>query len=510
MKYLLLLLSFSLMASTVATAQTLDQFFQNANGFFSTHVANDKIDYQSIKNDPAQLNKLVNFIKNAKVEEYNEAQRKAFGINSYNIMVVKTAIDNYPLKSPLDVTGFFDGVKHTIAGKKTTLNNYEKKELLTRYNDARLHFVLVCAAISCPPIANFAYMPDQLEKQLDMRTKAAINNTEFIKVDEFSGDVSLSKIFEWYAADFKPNATTFINKYRTTALPEGKSTFYPYNWTLNDKSTSTAATDNSSIEKPKSGKAEFAPIIAAATLPKGKFEINNFNTIYTADYEGDNTYSGLTGLFYFTYGINGRFDVSLDFIVSSNRFGDAIGDSPFKPFDFQNTPDNTSRPGRTVSRSWGLSAMGPRVRFSPFKKLGISFDQAFYFPVKNIPFNNAVNDRMFWVTQIYYDKQLNPKLGLFIALTFWQPISLDPQVETQFQVPYLRGFLTWFATNRFSLYATTTLFTEWGVGAKFLLTPQFEIQALYSYYVPIPGLADIYTQGSFNVMTFNLGLRYRI
>lgn len=493
----------------MATAQPLDQFFKEANSFFATHVSQDKINYQAIKDNPAALNKLASFIKKANVEEYTPEQRKAFGINSYNLMVIKAVVDAYPLKSPLDVTGFFDAIKYTIAGKKTTLNNYEKKELLQRYDDARLHFVLVCAAVSCPPLADFAYRPDQLEEQLDTRTKAALNNGDFIQVDDFSGKVGLSKIFEWYAGDFKPNATAFINKYRTTALPEGKPSFYNYNWTLNDFSTNTASAATPSIEKPSSGKAEFAPIIAAATLPKGSFELNNFNTIYTADYSGNNKYSGLTSLMYFTYGISGRFDVSLDFIIASNRFGDPTGSSPFKPFDFQNTPDDTSIPGRTISRSWGLSAMGPRVRFSPFKKIGISFDQAFYFPVQNIPFNNAVNDKLFWVTQIYYDKQLNSKLGLFIALTFWQPISLNPQDEFQFQVPYLRGFLTWFATNRFSLYATTTLFTEWGVGAKFLITPQFEIQALYSYYVPIPGLSDIYLQGASNVMTFNMGLRYR-
>lgn len=509
MKYFLLFLTCYLISSTVVTAQSLEQFFQDANSFFATHVADNRIDYQAIKNNPTALNKLVSFIKTAQPEEYGEAERKAFGINSYNLMVVKGVVDNYPLKSPLDVAGFFDGVKYTIAGKKTTLNNYEKKELLDYYKDARLHFVLVCAAVSCPPIADFAYQPEQLEEQLEARTKAAINDPTFIQVDDFSGKIELSKIFEWYVDDFKPNVRAFINNYRTEKLPEdGKLSYYNYNWTTNDKASN--ATANPSMDKPAGGKAEFVPIIAAATLPKGKFEINNFNTIYTADYSGDNTYSGLTGLFYFSYGVNGRLDISWDFILASNRFGDAIGDSPFLPFDFQNTPDNTSRPGRTISRSWGLSAMGPRVRFSPFKKLGISFDQAFYFPVKNVPFNNTVNDNIYWVTQIYYDKQINPKLGLFIALTFWQPINPDPQVEFEFQTPYLRGFLTWFATNRFSLYATTTLFTEWGAGAKFLLTPQFEIQALYTYYVPIPGLSTLYTKEASNVHTFNLGLRLRI
>ncbi|MFT5646711.1 MAG: hypothetical protein ACI976_001394, partial [Aureispira sp.] len=115
---------------------------------------------------------------------------------------------------------------------------------------------------------------------------------------------------------------------------------------------------------------------------------------------------------------------------------------------------------------------------------------------------------LYWVTQFYYDKQFNSKFGLFIALTFWQPIV--PGQQFNFDVPYLKAFFSWYATKRFTMYATTTSFTEWGAGVKFLITPQFEIQALYTYYVPIPGLADIYTGvGAKNVMTFNLGLRYR-
>ena len=52
------------------------------------------------------------------------------------------------------------------------------------YNDPRLHFVLVCGAISCPKIASFAYTPENLEAMLEERTKLALNNDEFIQVND--------------------------------------------------------------------------------------------------------------------------------------------------------------------------------------------------------------------------------------------------------------------------------------------------------------------------------------
>jgi hypothetical protein len=514
MKQLLTLIVITFLVINGAKGQDLNSFFKDADAFFSKHVSDSKIQYGVIKEAPKELTELTNFIASADVSSYSDAQLKAFYINSYNLLVIKTVVDNYPITQPLDVPGFFDLVKQKVAGKKTTLNNFEKKELLQKYGDPRLHFVLVCAAVSCPPIANFAYMPDKLEEQLETRTKEAMNDGVFIKVDDFAGTVQISQIFDWYASDFKPSASTFINKYKTTPLPTAsKPTYYTYNWTLNDATTAIrggGTVPDGAVEKT----ATFEPIIAAATMPKNTFELNTFHSLYTSNY-GDKDFgsrgSYFSSLFLFSYGISGRFDIGWDFILKSYRANDLFDSSPFRALEFRKGVDSVTTPGGTSMQAisdFGLTHLGPRVRFSPFKKIGLSFEQAFYFPIGGIPAGNTVDPALYWVTQFYYDKQFNSKFGLFIALTFWQPIV--PGQKFNFQVPYLKAFFSWYATNRFTMYATTTTFTEWGLGAKFLITPQFEVQALYTYYVPIPGLADIYTgTGAKNVMTFNLGIRYR-
>jgi hypothetical protein len=505
-----LLLLLLLVASQSFAQVDLNNFFSKTDRFWKQHVTVNRVNYAAIKADPKTLNELVDFIAKTDVSANTPAQQKAYGINAYNLLVVKTAIDNYPLQKPTDVTGFFDGVKHTINGKKYTLNNFEKKELLTKYKDARLHFVLVCAAVSCPPIANFAYMPDQLEAQLDQRTKAAVDDPSFIQYDDFAGKANISEIFKWYVDDFKPNVKTFINKYRTTPLAEdSKIGYYPYNWTLNGSAASATGDNTSTDLATDDSKPNFEPIIVAATMPKGKFELNTFHTFYNADYEQANAkFSGYGGLFLFSYGVNGRFDVGVDFILKSNRFGDRIGHNPFASLDFQRGEDTESQPGQTISRDWGLSQIGPRVRFAPFKKFSMSFEQAIYFPITGLPVDNTVDPSLFWVTQIFYDHQFNAKFSLFGAVTFWQPIR--PGEQFKFQVPYPKLFFSWFTTKRFTLYATTTAFTEWGGGAKFLITPNFEVQALYTYFIPIPGLTELYTgTGASNVMSFNIGIRYR-
>lgn len=501
-----IILLFLVATQTNAQAE-LNTFFVDSDQFWKEYVSNNRVDYAAIQSNPPKLEKLIAYIANTDVSANTEAEQKAYKINAYNLLVVKTAIDNYPLQKPTDITGFFDGIKHTINGKKYTLNTFEKKELLSKYKDARLHFVLVCAAVSCPPIADFAYTPAELETQLDKRTKAAMDDKTFIQYDDFAGKANISEIFKWYVDDFKPNVKAFINKYRTTSLDEDtKIGYYPYDWTLNGSNAATVATTELATDN---SKPDFEPIIVAATMPKGKFELNTFHTFYNADYQEANAkYSGYSGLFLFSYGVNGRFDIGTDFILKSSRFGDRIGHNPFASLSFQRGVDSTSQAGQRISRDWGLSHVGPRVRIAPFKKFSLSFEQAIYFPITGLPVDNTVDPSLYWVTQIFYDHQFNSKFSLFGALTFWQPIR--PGEKFKFQVPYPKFFFSWFATKRFTLYATTTALTEWGGGAKFLITPNFEVQALYTYFVPIPGLTELFTgQGASNVMSFNIGIRYR-
>ncbi|WP_330400325.1 hypothetical protein [Cellulophaga sp. RHA19] len=97
-------------------SQDTNNFFTKANAFFNTNVMNGKVAYKSIKESPKELNNLVEQMKTIKVAKSDVATYQAFWINAYNISVIKNVVENYPLKSPLDKTGFFDKIKHTVAG----------------------------------------------------------------------------------------------------------------------------------------------------------------------------------------------------------------------------------------------------------------------------------------------------------------------------------------------------------------------------------------------------------
>lgn len=228
-----------LFLTTIANTQEVSsKIFDQVNQFLKQHVYDGLVDYQAIKKSPESLQKLVSTLEKFNLDSLPDANaEKAFWINAYNILVIYSVVSHYPIQSPMDVKGFFDTQEHQVAGEKLTLNDIENIKLRKKFGDPRFHFVLVCAAESCPPIINQAYIGNKLDEQLDARTKANLNDDQFIRVDSAERKVYVSEIFKWYKEDFLGNGKTilqYINQYRRNKVPEDFSVdFYSYDWRLN-------------------------------------------------------------------------------------------------------------------------------------------------------------------------------------------------------------------------------------------------------------------------------------
>jgi hypothetical protein len=114
-----------------------------------------------------------------------------------------------------------------------------RRRCAVRKADPRIHFALVCASRSCPPIES--YDPDRIEEQLATAASTFINATS-----AFDGSVlSVSEIFRWYRKDFGGTSGAVVRtvvRYlydRELAVrierDEGRVrlAYVPYDWRLN-------------------------------------------------------------------------------------------------------------------------------------------------------------------------------------------------------------------------------------------------------------------------------------
>lgn len=224
-----------LLSATILRAQ--DPFFATADAFFKKYVHDGTVDYAAIKANPGELSTLVGLVAKG-IQVTRPEDQKAFIVNAYNITVINSIVNHMPIKSVMDVPGFFKEEKHMIAGSMMTLNDMETNLVRNVYKDPQFHFVLVCGAVSCPKLASFAFTPALIDNQLMERTKLALNDLNFTKVS--GNSVQLSEIFKWYASDFATGSALikWINLYRpaATKLKEPvQVSYYTYDWSLNGK-----------------------------------------------------------------------------------------------------------------------------------------------------------------------------------------------------------------------------------------------------------------------------------
>jgi GH15 family glucan-1,4-alpha-glucosidase len=164
------------------------------------------------------------------------SEKTAFWINLYNVIVIHGVIELGVRDSVTEVRNFFRRVCYLIGRMSFTPDEIEhgilrgnrrppyalsavfgrsdpRLAFAVERPDPRVHFALVCASSSCPPIS--VYTADNLDEELDISGRTFLN-AGGVTVDRKRGRVSLSRIFKWYAADFgktKEERLRFIASY---------------------------------------------------------------------------------------------------------------------------------------------------------------------------------------------------------------------------------------------------------------------------------------------------------
>lgn len=200
-------------------------------------VRGDVVDYGAVVRERPALRRYLDAVATADaaaVATAPVAERGAFWTNAYNATVldevVAAGLHLKPGSKVLDVTGFFDGRVHVVAGESLTLNQLEER---LRALDPRVHFVVNCASVDCPPLRKASYSAGAWEQDLEAQTRAFLARPAQLKVD---GDVvTTTQLLEWYAKDFDRvgGVVVFLQKHTAVVLRGKRLQFRPYDWSLN-------------------------------------------------------------------------------------------------------------------------------------------------------------------------------------------------------------------------------------------------------------------------------------
>ena len=248
----------------IANASAATDLHQPFDALLKQHVVtisphSTAVDYGELAKDQKRLNAYLSALAAVNKDRYAQWSSRAqlaFLINAYNAHTLALIVKHYEkIDSIRDIGGFFssawDQPVAFLLGKKRTLDEIEHGIIRGQlkgfdgFDEPRIHFAVNCASIGCPALREEAYREAKLEQQLEDQTRRFLADTSR---NRMTGDeLQISKIFDWYKADFTANdqsLTDFFRQYSDVMqLSESQQIrlqnhtieieFLDYDWSLN-------------------------------------------------------------------------------------------------------------------------------------------------------------------------------------------------------------------------------------------------------------------------------------
>lgn len=226
-----------LLTALSAAAQSHDAWDAILKQFVT---ADARVDYAGInKSAKPKLDQYIATLAPKWPANQSPAARTAALINAYNALTVSWILTHYPVESIWRTKKPFTAPRHTVDGRKVSLDDIETE--LRNQGDPRVHAVLVCASRGCPPLRREAYVESRLESQIEDSTRAWLSRPFYNDYNPQKNRADISKIFDWYHGDFEKNGGSvwaFLARYNN-GFPTARTSlkFKTYQWGLNDTST---------------------------------------------------------------------------------------------------------------------------------------------------------------------------------------------------------------------------------------------------------------------------------
>jgi hypothetical protein len=252
-------------ASRVPTS-SFDHSYQAYAALLTSTIRGARVDYGRLVSRKRDLDLVAEqFRVPAENTErgWHRPERMAFWINAYNVFTLKAIADRYPIRARLftlqprnsirQIEGVWTDLRFNVASRQLTLDDIEHRILRPEFKDARVHFALNCASVSCPPLREEPYVASRLDAQMDDAARRYLASPLGLQLT--GGTLSVSSIFKWYGDDFiaafagpaegeraaKERAIRgVIATYGPAAAqqvarsPDARVRFLRYDWSLND------------------------------------------------------------------------------------------------------------------------------------------------------------------------------------------------------------------------------------------------------------------------------------
>lgn len=204
-----------------------------------------RVDYESLREDEAALEAYIADLARVDLETMERSAQLATLLNAYNAFTLKLLLEHEGVESIRDIPRDrrWKDRRWRVGGRLVSLDELEHEWIRTEFAEARIHFALVCAAESCPPLRREAYLGDDLDAQLEEQAALVHAGERWFRYDAERNVLWLTSLYRWYAEDFQEadgSVVEFAARYSPplrAALDRGERPrvrWMAYDWSLNN------------------------------------------------------------------------------------------------------------------------------------------------------------------------------------------------------------------------------------------------------------------------------------
>jgi hypothetical protein len=189
-----------------------DPLHRPLDQILDVNVRDGLVYYRALRSERGRLDRYASSLNvpAATYDRWTREQKMAFWVNAYNVFVLQTVINNYPIRgrsatypasSIRQIPGAFEQTRHRAAGRSVTLDEIEKT-ILPEFKEPRLFLALGRGAVGSGRLRSEAYTAERIGSQLDAIQKEFVTQATMLKIDRTGGQMAATPIFSWHEEEF--------------------------------------------------------------------------------------------------------------------------------------------------------------------------------------------------------------------------------------------------------------------------------------------------------------------
>ena len=194
--------------ATQPSSPAVDPLHKPFDEILDLYVRDGLVYYRALHNERARFDRYVAALGEVSAETlkgWPRSQQLAYWINAYNAFVLRTVIDNYPIRgrsqeypanSIRQIPGAFERRQFRAGGRQLTLDAIEK-DVIGEFGEPRALLALGRGAMGSPRLKSEAFTADRLDSQLETMRSELVTRRELIFVDVPNERLEVNPIFSW-------------------------------------------------------------------------------------------------------------------------------------------------------------------------------------------------------------------------------------------------------------------------------------------------------------------------